>query len=204
MPNYISQFNNLAINQKGFTDSDIKLWLPIDKKIECDCEKALSVIKKSLKTTGIPPKKMVGKCFAMITGASNALLQEQIKHTVTIGNIMVDGKPYFNTSPETIEKDMLAGFEPNEILHSHAWITLEDGTIIDITILSSLRKKENKKPLKLNQAIYNSKTTYQNKIQYIPYHLGPEYIFRTSTPPDDFYLNLQFKWFKSLDTVLNS
>lgn len=202
MNKYIYEFNDIAYKQGALGDG-IKFWAPVDPEIICDKEKALLVIRKSIKSLGLTSIDLVGKCFNIVTTTSMALTMEGLKHTVTIGNVFVDNKPYFKTTMESIYDDLRIGYQPEEPAEAHAWLTLEDGTIIDITILSSIAHKNHKKPLKLIKAIYTSDDITTN-IKHIPYFLGPMYVIRACTEPNEMSLLIANQWLTALDNLLNS
>lgn len=202
---YIERFNELAKTQAGFgVDDSLKLWLPIEGDKSCDVKRAIQVIRKSLKMVGFRPESMVGKCFQTVTVSSHALLEDGIKHTVTIGNVNVNRSPYYPTSKLIIEEEMIKGFVPNEVANAHAWFTLEDGTIIDITILSSLARKNKQKFPKFVKAIYSSQEDYPYQLEYFPYSLGIEYLTRVTTEPSEIKLQAVFKWVKKMESVLRA
>lgn len=109
---YISRFNRLVEAQRGLGDKDEwKFWFRIEKSVECDSERALLVIQKLMKSSDVNPDDMVGDCFHMVMIFSRALLCENIRHTVTIGNVRVKGELYFsNSTKESIENDINVGF----------------------------------------------------------------------------------------------
>ena len=76
--------------------------------------------------------------------------------------------------------------------------------IIDLTILSSLAKKFNKKPLKWNKAFYTSsrraKATYN--LTYTPYILGPEYIIKVATTTDLAGFQMAQNWIEGIDAMV--
>ncbi|WP_413494053.1 hypothetical protein [Shewanella baltica] len=197
---YLDRFNEVALSQKSMT-SEINLWCPIDTAAVSTADLADQVIRRSLKVVGFTPKDLIGKCFNAITGASNALLAENIRHTVTIGDVHVKGKSYFNTSPQVIQEEMEQGFVPNAPIQAHAWITLEDGTILDLTILSSLANKEKRKIPKMIKAIFRSDEPARKDLTHIPYMLGPMFIIRTTLEPSEMSLQFAQSWAIRIDDL---
>jgi hypothetical protein len=207
MTKYQTLFNKLADQQTPFIGNDVKLWCRINEQKEVNVDIALQEIRKHFKLVKImsyiKPNYIIGKCFQMVIIASQALIIARIKHRVTIGNVLVNGVPYYKTSPEIVANEMVKGYIADEVAHAHAWITLEDGTVIDLTILPSINyHKERKKPLKFIKYFYNSKEHYAHKIEHIPYHLGPEYIIRAITPPNESSFFYSYKWVIDIDELL--
>jgi hypothetical protein len=199
---YIEKFNKIAKEQEPFRDG-VKLWSPIESNKNSDIDKVLLIIRKSLKWLGIKPADMVGRCFNMVMGVSHALISEGVKHTITIGDVKVDSKSYFKATIESIYKDFDAGYLPDKPAEAHSWITLEDGTIIDLTILPSIANMKNKKQLKMIQAIYVSKNE-NCEIKHIPFFLGPMYIVVTGIEPNEKSMQIVGKWLSSIDALHSS
>jgi hypothetical protein len=203
---YIETFNNLARTQEGFnTSADIKPWIIAQENIDIDTDKVIQLIRSTLKKHYECTEQLIGECFGTVQIASEALLHNGIRHTVTIGNVLVNGKPYFNVSDESIMNDLNEGYIPNEPANAHAWITLENGCIVDMTILSSLaHHKLNKKPPKWIKSIYTSNETNSMKLSHIPYHLGPEYIIRVVNGPSDHAFVHAYNWMTAIDDMANT
>jgi len=203
---YIKTFNKLALTQEGFVaNSDIKPWLMVQENIDIDIDKVIQLIRSSLKKYYDATEQLIGQCFRTVSIVSEILLHNSIRHTVTIGNVLVNGKPYFNISYESVMNDLNVGYIPNEPANAHAWITLENGIIIDMTILSSLAHyKLNKKPPKWIKSIYTSNNMNSMELCHIPYHLGPEYIIRVVNGPSDTASLYAYRWMVKIDDMVNT
>lgn len=198
MNNYINTFNRIASTQKSFLPD---LWLPIDETVNIDLERVLNIIRMTLKQSYDSPEELIGECFKVADIVSNILLDNQIRHSVTIGEVLINRQQYFNISNEDILKELKNGYQQNEPAKGHAWITLENGIIIDCTILSSLSYKHKKKPLKWIKSIYTSKEMYSINIEHIPYHLGPEYIAKVVMEPSEHSFLHVYNWICSIDNM---
>lgn len=60
---------------------------------------------------------------------------------VTIGNIYYKGKNIYDTSVDKIRDILAAGVEPGRELNLHVWLTLEDMTVLDLTVLTTMAAK---------------------------------------------------------------
>lgn len=204
MNNYINTFNSLALTQKSFLpDLNFKPWLPIDETADIDLERVLNLIRTTLKQYYDSPEELIGECFKIADIVSNILLDNQIRHSVTIGEVLINRKQYFNISNEDIFNELENGYQQNEPAKGHAWLTLENGIIIDCTILSSLSNKLKKKPLKWIKSIYTSKDVHSN-IEHIPYHLGPEYLFKVVIEPSEHSFLHASDWICKIDDINTS
>ncbi len=57
---------------------------------------------------------------------------------ITIGEVTHKGTSLYNVSKSSIKKIINAGFQPDETLDVHVWLTLENMTVIDLTIMRNL------------------------------------------------------------------
>ena len=115
----------------------------------------------------------------------------------------LSGCPYFEISAEPIDQDIRAGFLEGEILNAHTWLTLMCGTVIDLTILPSIHHKQNRRPLKFIQALYQSDKPGSYGITHEPLFLGPMFQIRCSGSRDETGLGSSFEWVKSIDELLS-
>ena len=60
---------------------------------------------------------------------------------ITIGNVRYKGKELYNTTPESIKETIAKGFQPEEPLNLHVWLTLVDMSVLDLTIIPTLISK---------------------------------------------------------------
>lgn len=202
MNNYINTFNRIASTQKSFLpDLNFIPWLPIDETVNIDLERVLNMIRITLKQYYDSPKELIGECFKVADIVSNILLDNQIRHSVTIGEVLINRQQYFKISNEDILNELENGYQQNEPAKGHAWITLENGIIIDCTILSSLSHKLKKKPLKWIKSIYISQDVHTTDIEHIPYYLGPEYIFQVVMEPSEYSFFYVSNWMYKIENV---
>ncbi len=187
---YKDDFNHLANTLEGF--EGIKGWFPIDETIEVDMDQVLGICRKSiqrfidLRELG-NTHNLSGDCFGIIYVLSQELWAEGIKHTHTVGNVFINDKPYYEgVTNDSIQSDLVPdAVDYDTPVNSHTWITLEDGTIIDATILPSLNinRRKKKKALNVVKALYDSKSGCNRiddkwKIDHKPYYLGPDYYLK--------------------------
>jgi hypothetical protein len=57
---------------------------------------------------------------------------------LTIGEVKYKGDSVYDISEFDVIRTVKRGFRPDEPLNVHAWLTLEDMTIIDLTLMASL------------------------------------------------------------------
>jgi hypothetical protein len=205
MNKYKSAFNELVSNPSlDSSFGEAILWVPIDTSVESRAEEAARLIRQMLKNLRISPPMLIGHCFLYTRNASMMLCDEGIVHTVTVGNVNVDGRPYFLTTHQSLKQEFELGYVAGEPAHAHTWLTLHCGSIIDLTILSSLAHREKRSPLKMIQAIYCDDVSTNNRIQHVPMLLGPMYQCKVVTEPNESQFHMQYQWIMKIDTLLES
>tara|TARA_R110001599_G_C12275986_1_gene662387 strand:+ start:9730 stop:10356 length:627 start_codon:yes stop_codon:yes gene_type:complete len=201
--NYVENFNKLAAKQEGFKGSDIKPWISVNPTVFCDVDRAMEIARKSIKNA---PFKInpIGNCFLYTQFVSEGLLNHGIKHTVTVGNVFVNGKPHYPTTEESIKEDLIEGYNPSKTANAHTWITLENGVVLDSTILHSIAKSECRKPIKSIKSIYVSGASGRDRIEYYPYHLGTEYMTIVVAGQNEISFQIIGNWTEKICSVLGS
>ncbi|MBL4781671.1 MAG: hypothetical protein JKX92_05460 [Porticoccaceae bacterium] len=200
---YVEAFNALSVKQEGFKGGDIKPWVSVDSSIYCDVDSAIEIARKSIKNAPIKVDP-IGNCFLYTQFVSEGLLNAGIKHTVTVGNVFVNGKPHYQTTEESIKEDLTAGYDPTKNANAHTWITLENGIVLDSTILHSIAKRESRKAIKLIKSMYISSMNGRDDIDYYPYHLGTEYMARVVSGQDKMSFRIIASWTAKTCSVLGS
>ena len=66
---------------------------------------------------------------------------EMFELAVTVGNVYYRGENIYQTSRESIRELIMQGPRDGEELPVHVWLTVEDMTVLDLTILASLRHR---------------------------------------------------------------
>jgi hypothetical protein len=186
MFDYISSFNDIAETQIDAISGNKKCpWLKIDQELYIDIHYVEQIIVRYYENFGVQIKDLVGKCFKNIHFVSLFLVESGVKNTITIGNVKVNGVAKFGCDKSTILGDIDRGYERG-IADAHAWITLPNGAIIDLSILPSSEgnsfKKKHMRPAK---CIFCSSKKYDKVYEHIPLYLGDEYIYRVVLQPDD-------------------
>lgn len=183
--------------------------LEISPAAAIDVEAAIKTVAEDLQevietTDGLP-----GNCFPASCFVSYALFKHKIKHVMTIGDVeLVDGM-YCNLTREGLAAQISAGYETEIIdgklygkrLSSHAWITLENGVVIDATILASQyrKKAEQGPPLSFENAIYFSGKAGTQVVRHRPFLVGGLYHERVLLHPNDSMYNFYVNWFDYYD-----
>lgn len=171
-----------------------RLWLPIDPLTISEVDLAVNISRLAFKHLNVGREGMMGRCFSRVFDASLALCQAKIRHTVTIGNVFVDKRPYYATTPDSISRDMDEGYVHGEPAMAHSWITLENGVLLDFTIRYSIAHREGKRLPKLIQGIYRNDEPSVRKIMHVPMLLGPMYDLTVVSMPNSAAYEKAFDW----------
>lgn len=106
-----------------------------------------------------------GKCFRVARAISYLLFNLQIKHALTVGDIKLNYGWLIGTDRERIQQELKDGYQfgfddqglpIGRPIDAHAWITLENGQILDATILPSEHRKKKWKtqPLSFEESLF--------------------------------------------------
>lgn len=91
------------------------------------------------------PSDVAHSCHAVSHGFyetwKNFEWGEAFPLSVTIGNVYYKGENIYNTSKDAIAQITKNGFQRGEAVDAHVWLTLDDMTVIDLTILSTLHAR---------------------------------------------------------------
>lgn len=155
-----------------------------------------------------------GRCFRIARRLSYILFKLQIKHTVTVGDIKLNNGWYVSTNRQKIENELKAGYQFSfsdeglpigRSIDAHAWITLENGQILDATILP-LHHRENKqapKPLSFKDSIYFHGKENTPTMKHIPLMTGFAYHAMVLMHPKDGHYKDNVQWVKDYFDVIN-
>ncbi len=138
-----------------------------------------------------------GRCYLVARDLSYILLNMKIPHAITIGNVLLDGAPYFTTTLASLRADLDDGYIANEPANAHCWITLLDGSIVDGTLNASIAHKEGAAaPIPFEEAVYAKRHDQRDRLDYMPLLTGFHYHMRVVTNPyQDRHYETYMKWF---------
>lgn len=126
---------------------------------------------------------LIGNCFCATREASYALFEAGIDNSLTIGNVAVNGKPRYTTTAATIRTEMQKGYVPSKPANAHAWLTLNTGQVVDLTVLASYYHHSGLKVPPLEDAIYLSGHTRSEPVTHTPYLTGFAYHLHVVSHP---------------------
>jgi hypothetical protein len=166
---------NLAPEKADSDDSIHSIFANLcNQVIKIRLDKGLSMAKN--------PHEACESVMAAIRNLANPKAREMIammNPKVTIGDVLVTGAPTYHVTKSAI-KDLLAnGYNPDEGLNLHVWITLFDGTVVDPTILSTLVEKERIAPENANELMVLP-PHISSDLKYVPLLIHNDFFYKVS------------------------
>ena len=189
------------------SDSKVNYPLTINPNINIDIIKVVKTIAQDF-SEFMP--QLANMCTSIVREVSYILFELKIKHTVTIGDVKTTNNYYLGINENDIKNDLKKGYQYHineegvpivEIINIHAWITLENGQIIDPTILSTLNK--NYSQLSFEDAIYYSGKNDTPVIKHVPLMTGFAYHIQCLTHPIDNFYPIYIQWYIQFFTVID-
>lgn len=206
MQEYINSFREATERTDALAGRMSNYPLEIDQSLNIDLVSVAAAIAKDfsefLPNTNVLP----GKCFRVARELSYILFDLGIRHTVTVGDIaLVDGL-YVGLTLEKLLHDVAEGYQLDFVdgrpvgkpIDAHAWITLENGCVIDATILASQHRKSSTPSefLPFEDAIYYSGKANTPIIRHIPMLTGLVYHQKVLTADVDGDLQIYCQWYE--------
>lgn len=149
----------------------------------------------------VPSTRLLpGSCCIAVMYASWALIQQGVRHVVTIGDVELAEGRYVGIEQKDLIQQMSTGYQPlDRPLDAHAWITLECGTVLDATILASQHAKHSPLAPSLSfiDAIYLSSHEHPHIKRHIPMLTGMVFHQRVLTHPQDPNFERFRHWYQS-------
>lgn len=178
--------------------------LKIDASVRIDLPRVAAVIANDLKGFLTDTDMLPGQCFRLTRDVSYILLELGIRHTVTVGDIQLEEGMYVGLGIDQLKADVRDGYQVIEEdgrpvgkpIDAHAWITLENGAVIDATILASQhRKKGVSELLSFSDAIFYTGMDGVPTINHVPMLTGFVYHQKVLTSPVDGDCSTYIKWY---------
>lgn len=172
--------------------------------MELDHGQIVMAVAEELSTIADSTDVLPGFCFQICREVSYTLFELGVRHAITVGDIKLPGRMYVGVTEEQMVEDFNTGYQLDFLddvpcgakINAHAWVTLEDGSVLDATILASnhLRAGLASNPLPFDKAIYSSAIDATPDIQHIPILTGMAYIQRTLISDIDGDAPMYCKW----------
>jgi len=206
MQSYIETFREALARTDGLAGGMSNYPLQIDPGLTIDMTVVVAAIAEDF--AGFIPHTdlLPGGCFRIARDLSYILFNLGVRHTITVGDIeLVDGR-YVGLSLENLMRDVAAGYQVDFVdgvpagkpIEAHAWITLENGMVIDATILASQHRKcaYPTAPLPFEDAVFYTGKPNTPIIRHIPMMTGLVYHQKVLTSLMDGDLQIYCQWYE--------
>lgn len=98
---------------------------------------------------------------------------------LTVGEVRFRGESIYQVTEQKVIETYQRGFQPNEELGVHAWLTFEDMTILDLTIMASLLRRETIGPADYRrQPVVFGRSDTLVDFEYHPYLVDNDFVAR--------------------------
>lgn len=180
MENYVESFRVAAERSDALAGGMSNYPLKIDPSFDIDMGLVVAEIAKEFSDFLPHTEVLPGNCFQISRELSYIFFNLGIRHTITIGDVELSDGLYLGLSVEKLVRDVTDADKLDSVdnlpasKHVHAWITLENGVIIDATILASLHRKcsTSMEALTFEDAVYFSGKPNTPLIRHIPVMTG--------------------------------
>ena len=185
MQKYIESFRDAMERTDSLAGRMSNYPLVIDPCLNIDLASVVAATAKDF-SEFIPHTDLLpAMCFRVARELSYVLFELGIRHTVTVGDIeLVDGL-YVGVTFDKLRQDVAEGYQLDVIdsrsfgkpINAHAWITLENGCVIDATVLASQHRKRSNSTdvLSFEDAVYYTGKPDTPVIRHIPMMTGLVY-----------------------------
>ena len=182
MQDYVEAFRQAAERTDALAGGMSNYPLKIDSGLNIDLASVVAKIAEVLSEFMSLADVLPGQSFRVVRDLSYALFDLRIRHTVTVGDVeLVDGL-HIGLTHQKLAWDV-SGSNQSDFMNrrfagkpvkAHAWITLEDGSVIDATILATQHCKSSKPKgvFSVLDAVYYTGKTDTPVVRYIPMLTG--------------------------------
>ncbi len=98
---------------------------------------ALGYMEFMLSEIGADASYLAINCFNVNANAYRHFWEKRVPVLLTVGDLLVDGKPRFGTTPDSIASEVKAP-DLTKVFSAHSWFTLPGGVVVDATLRSAL------------------------------------------------------------------
>lgn len=200
---YLEQFAAAHAWSERHAHPRLNHSISLDPRKQVDMDRIIDALEHDFADFVTSTDSLRGHCFQVVREISYVLFDLRVRHAVTIGDVTLPNGPYVGTSKQRLKRELRQGYKldfdhagrPVEVpAHAHAWITLENGQVIDGTILSSINHSAGRPPLALKDAFYHS--GLDTGITHVPLVTGFAYHYLVLTHPVDRFYPTYTQWYE--------
>lgn len=180
MQNYVESFQIASQRTDALAGGMSNYPLKIDSGLAIDMVSIVSEIAADFSVYLQPTDVLRGKCFQVTRDISYIFLNLGVRHAVTVGDVeLVDGL-HVGLNLEKFMRDVADGYEfvdgipAGKRIDPHAWITLENGFVVDATVLASQECKGSnlEEVLLFEDAVYVTGKPNSPVVRHVPMMTG--------------------------------
>ncbi|OAJ47777.1 hypothetical protein [Pseudomonas marginalis] len=212
MQNYTESFKLAMARTDDLTGRMSNYPLELDTSMTINQVAVVAAIAKDFAEFLPHTDVLPGKCFRVARELSYVLFQLGIRHTVTVGDVaLIDGL-YAGVAPDKLLSDVSMGYQLDFMdgrpvgrpIDAHAWITLENGCVIDATVLASQHRKSlnPSELLSFQDAIYYTGKPNTPVMHHIPMLTGLVYHQKVLTAPMDGDFQNYCQWYEDYPRLM--
>ncbi|MHA6140985.1 hypothetical protein ACX3YC_26795 [Pseudomonas mohnii] len=206
MQNYVESFQIASQRTDALAGGMSNYPLKIDSGLTINIASVVAQIAKDFSEFLPHTDVLPGQCFRIARELSYILFDLGIRHTVTVGDIeLVDGL-YVGLNLEKFVLDVANGYRLEFVdglpagkpIEPHAWITLENGFVVDATVLASQHCKSSnpEEVLSFEDALYFTGKPNTRVIRHIPMLNGFVYYQKVLTARRNGDLQNYWQWYE--------
>lgn len=186
MQDYVESFRIASERTDAIAGGMSNYPLKIDSGLTIDIASVVAQIAKDFSEFLPHTDVLPGQCLRVARELSYSLLNLGVRHAITIGDVeLVDG-PYVGLTVDQLMRDVTEGYQLASVdnlaavkpMTPHAWITLENGVVVDTTILASLHSERS--TLSFENAVYYTGKPDTPVTRYMPMMTG--FVYQQKVP----------------------
>jgi hypothetical protein len=212
MQEYIEAFREAMERTDALAGRMSNYPLVIDPCLSIDVASVVTAIAKDFSEFLPHTDVLPAMCFRVARELSYVLFELGIRHAVTVGDIELVDEWYVGVSLSQLLQDVAEGYQLDywdgrhigRPINAHAWITLENGCIIDATILASQHRKSSNPTelLSFGESVYYTGKPHTPVISHIPMMTGFVYHQKVLTASMDADFHNYCQWYEDYPKLM--
>lgn len=130
----------------------------------------------------IPQEHLVNRCHSVSHGFGEAFrnseLGEAFSMNVTVGNVYYKGNNIYGVTKQKLKQVINQGYQLESELPVHVWLTLDDMSVFDLTIIPTLIEKGLINPSEIEKSILIWHENMESDFHYEPLLVDNDFMHR--------------------------
>lgn len=190
MQNYLQSFREAVERTDALAAGMSNYPLKIDPSFDIDMGLVVAEIAKEFSEFLPHNEVLPGQCFRVARELSYILLNLGVRHAITIGDVKLFDGLLVGLTLDQLMRDVTEGYQLSFVdnlpagkpMTPHVWITLENGVVVDATILASLHRKRSTpdNAISFESVVYYTGKPDSPVIQHMPMMTG--FVYQQKVP----------------------